>query len=799
MASLRGDRMAFGGPGNPPRWARGDKDGIGTAYSGSSLLWYTVWNGIVTEIFYPNADRPQTRDLQYLFTDGETFFHQETRFLQTKIETIGGGLGYRVTGFDPEKRYSYTKDIISNPHLPCLLQRTHVQPTPEMQKKLKVYALLAPHLEVGGWGNNGYVYKVLDRTMLVAERKGTWLAMAASQPFSRASVGYVGTSDGWTDLAYGFQMDWEFDQARDGNIALTGEIDLSQDLDFTLGVAFGSSLHRAMTTLMQSLAEPFESQFQRFEEQWKRVDRARISLDAFSGDGGKLYQASYRLLLAHEDKTFQGALVASLSIPWGHAKSDKEGEGGYHLVWTRDMVQCAMGLLAAGNTATPLRALIYLAATQNQDGSVGQNFWLDGNAFWSGTQLDEVAFPILLAHRLQEEGALKDLDPYPMATRAAGFLLRHGPVTQQERWEEVGGYSPSSIAAVIAALVCTADFARQRGELDTAIFLEEYADWLEHNIEKWMVTRAGTLVPGISTHYVRVTPALLGDFLPDEGVEEKRVNLTSRHPGEQFAYLARDIVDVGFLELVRYGIRPPDDPIVIDSLKVIDAMVKLDLPSGPFWHRYNHDNYGEQEDGSPYEGFGRGRAWPLLTGERGHYELAAGHDTAEHVRAMEGSASPTHLIPEQIWDGEDLPKLHLQRGRATGSAMPLLWAHAEYIKLLRSRQEGRVFDRILCVANRYLENRPMFGNIQFWSFNSPARTVKQGHKVRITAFADFRLHWSVDNWHTIRDSKSAGTKFGVYFVDLADPKANLAPVRFTFFWTESAKWEGRDFEIAVIP
>lgn len=802
MANIRGNRRAFGGPGNPPRWARADKNGIGTAYSASSLLWYTVWNGIVTEIYYPNADRPQTRDLQYLFTDGETFFHQETRYLETKIETIGGGLGYRVAGSDPEGRYTYTKDIISNPHLPCLLQRTQVHAPPEMRKKLKLYALLAPHLEVAGWGNNGYVVDVLGRWVLVAERKGTWLAMAASEPFSKASVGYVGTSDGWTDLADGFQMHWEFDQATDGNIALTGEIDLANTREFTLGLAFGSSLHRAMTTLMQSLAEPFESQFRRFEEQWKRADRTRRALDAFSCDGGKLYQASYRLLLAHEDKTFQGAMVASLSIPWGQAKSDQEGEGGYHLVWTRDMVQCALGLLAAGNTQTPLRALIYLATTQSHDGSVGQNFWLDGKAFWPGTQLDEVAFPILLAYRLHAEGALENFDAYPMMMRAAGFLLRQGPVTQQERWEECGGYSPSTTAAVIAALVCTADFARQRGEVDTAVFLEEYADWLEHNIENWMVTREGTLAPGISTHYVRLTPAKPGDFLPDEGVGDQRIWLTSRHAGEQADYPARDIVDAGFLELVRYGIRRPDDPIVMDSLKVIDASVKLDLPSGSYWHRYNYDNYGEREDGAPYEGFGRGRAWPLLTGERGHYELAAGHDSTGHVRAMEAAASPTQMIPEQVWDSEDLPELHLRKGRATGSAMPLLWAHAEYIKLLRSRQEGKVYDRIPCVANRYLENRPPYPNIQFWSFDSPARTVRQGHKVRITAFAKFRLRWSEDGWETVNDLDSGGTKLGVCFVDLAVPESaagNPIALRFTFFWTESEKWEGRDFAILVNP
>jgi glucoamylase len=801
MASFRGDRMAFGAPGNPPRWARADKDGIGTAYSASSLLWYTVWNGIVTEMYYPNADRPQTRDLQYLFSDNETFFHQETRYLKTAIEPIGGGLGYRVSGSDPESRYRYTKEIISNPHLPCLLQRTHVDATPEMLKKLKLYALLAPHLEVGGWRNNGYVFEVLGRTGLAAERDGTWLVMGASVPFSRASVGYVGESDGWTDLANGFRMDWEFDRALDGNIALMGEIDLAATQDFTLGVAFGSSLHAAITTLLQSLVEPFKSQYERFEKQWKRVESSRRPLETFSGDDGKLYQASHRLLLAHEDKTFQGALVASLSIPWGQVKSDQEGEGGYHLVWTRDMVQSALGLLAAGNTQTPLRALIYLAASQHPDGSVGQNFWLEGKAFWTGIQLDEVSFPILLAHRLQAEGALQNFDPYRMAARAAGFLLRNGPVTQQERWEEGGGYSPSTMAAVIAALLCTADFARQRGDVDTAVFLEQYADWLEHNIETWMVTREGTLVPGVSTHYVRLNPACPGDFLPDDGVGEKLINVASQASGEQADFPARDIVDAGFLELVRYGIRRADDPIITDSLKVVDAILKVDLPSGPFWHRYNHDGYGERMDGEPYEGSGRGRVWPLLTGERGHYELAAGRDITQYVRAMEGASSPTQLIPEQIWDEEDRPEQHLLKGRATGSAMPLLWAHAEYIKLLRSRQEGKVYDLIPCVANRYLEHRPSYPNIQFWSFRSPAKTVQRGHTLRITALVDFRLRWSLDNWQSINDRDSTGTSLGLSYVDLhVNASAeNHVPARFTFFWVGSGTWEGVDFEVTVNP
>jgi glucoamylase len=633
----------------------------------------------------------------------------------------------------------------------------------------------------------------------VAEREGTWLAMAASHPFSRASVGYAGRSDGWTDLADGLQMDWEFDQATNGNIALTGEIDLSQTQEFILGVAFGNSLHRATTTRVQSLAEPFDAQFRRFEEQWKRVDHSRRALESFSGDGGKLYHASHRLLLAHEDKTFQGAMVASLAIPWGQAKSDKDGEGGYHLVWTRDMVQSALGLLAAGNVETPLRALIYLAMSQAEDGSFAQNFWLDGTAFWSGIQLDEVALPILLAHRLQSEGALRGLDPYLSVSRAAGYLIAQGPVTQQDRWEEHSGYSPSTIASEIAALICAADFARQRADDETATFLEQYADWLEHNIETWMVTRNGSLVAGVSTHYVRVNPARPGDFLPDDGPTDKMVTLTSRPPGERAEFPAQEIVDAGFLELVRYGIRHPSDPIVIDTLKVVDATLKVELAWGPCWRRYNQDGYGERADGGPYEGFGQGRAWPLLTGERAHYELAAGHDVAEYVRAMEGSASPTYLIPEQVWDEEDRPPLHLHKGRATGAAMPLLWAHAEYTKFLRSRQERKAYDLIPCVAKRYLGERAPYTNIQVWSFKCPAKTVQRGDKLRIMALTDFRLRWSLDNWQTVNDSNSTRTKLGLCYLDLdiATAGTNLARVRFTFLWTGPRVWEGKDFEVGV--
>ena len=710
---------------------------------------------------------------------------------------MGEGLAYRVTGSDPENRYRYVKEIIADPHLPCLLQRTRVEGSPEVLQKLKIYALLAPHLDIAGGGNSGYVMRAINREILVAERNGCWLAMMANRPFNRVSVGYVGQSDGWTDLADGFRMDWEFDCATNGNVALIGEIDLAETQEFTLGVAFGDSLHSAMTALFQSVVEPFDEQAARFEEQWKRTDRTRRPLENFSFDEGRLYRTSYRLLLAHEDKTFPGAMVASMAIPWGDAKSDEAGQAGYHLVWTRDMVQSALALVAAGNTETPFRALVYLATNQQADGGFAQNFWIRGEPFWTGIQLDEVSFPILLAHRLKAEGALRQIRPLAVVMRGAAYLIQHGPVSQQERWEELSGYSPSTLAAEIAALICAADFAHENDDEESAVFFEQYADWIEHNLENWTVTREGSLVEGVSEYFVRVNPACAGDYLPENGVHDETVHLTSRYPNEQAYFPARDIVDGGFLELVRYGVRRPDDPIILNTVKVIDAMLEVDLPAGKCWKRYNNDGYGQRDGGDHYDSYGRGRPWPLLTGERGHYEVAAGRDPADYVRWMEGLATTTRMLPEQVWDEDDIPEKGLRKGGPTGSAAPLLWAHAEYIKLLRSRADGQVFDRIPSVANRYSGEHPPYANLHFWSFACPARSVGRGQKLRIIADAQFRLRWSGDNWQNTSDPDASATKFGIFYADL-EAGSDTRSLRFTFFWPEAARWEGKDFEVTVV-
>lgn len=785
--------FAPGGPGIEPRWTRGTKIAVGTAYSTSSRVWYTLDPGCVTEVYYPTIDTPQIRDLQFLFTDGETFFHDERRNFTCEIDCVSeAALGFQITNYEKEGRYKVHRTILGDPYQNCLLIHTRVEAPPELLAKLKMYVLCAPHLEIGGWNNNGYVVQVGRYKYLAAHKGNTWLALAATAPFTELSCGYVGVNDGWTDLADNYRLDSQYAAALDGNIALTGGLDLSHGHEFTVGLAFGATQHDALTTLAQSLSVPFEETRQSFIHQWDRTSK-RFSLAANSHKP-TLFERSVNLLLAHEDKTYTGAMIASLSIPWGNEKSDEE-LGGYHLVWTRDLVKSVTGLLAVGDTRTPLRSLIYLAVTQRPDGGFYQNFWLDGRPHWRGIQLDEVAFPILLAWQLWKRNALGNFHPFEMVRRAAGFLIREGPITPQDRWEESSGYSPSTLAVHIAALICAAEFFDHHRDHNTAAFIRDYADFLESHIEHWTVTTEGTLVPEIPRHYIRINPAIAIDCV-DEDPNHGTLALANQSPGARCEFPAKEIVDPGFLELVRYGVRSAHDPVIQDSLRVVDAALKVETPFGPSWRRYNHDGYGQRDDGSSFNGWGTGRPWPLLTGERGHYEVAAGHDPEPYLRALENFAEGMGLIPEQIWDAPDVPARFLRFGGSTGAAQPLLWAHSEYVKLHRSIADGKVFDLIDPVYDRYVGGNGTRKPIEVWKFNHQAQTVPAGTLLRIQANSSFLLHWTTNEWAHATDLRSETTGVGIDYVDVPLP-TNQIILKFTFFWFEENRWEGKDYAVEV--
>jgi glucoamylase len=507
------------------------------------------------------------------------------------------------------------------------------------------------------------------------------------------------------------------------------------------------------------------------------------------------------VVLTHEDKTFSGAFIASASIPWGASKGDDD-LGGYHLVWTRDMVQSATALLALGQSATALRALVYLACTQHPDGSFAQNFWIDGTPYWRGIQLDEVAFPIILAWRLWKANALEAFRVIPFVENAAGFLVRYAPITQQERWEEIAGYSPSTLAAVVAGLLCAADLARGHMAPELGEFLETYADWIEMHLDEWTTTDDGILLPEVKRHYIRIRPPSEGEPFHNPNIPPGHVVLANREPGEKTDFEARAIIDAGFLELVRYGIRRADDPLIVDSLKVVDHVLKIETPNGTCWRRYNHDGYGQRKDGGPFLGWGQGRAWPLLGGERSHYELAAGHDVKPFIKALEQFSSKGGMLPEQVWDYEDFPEQGMYKGQSAGSAQPLVWAHAEYIKLLRSAVDGKVFDCIPVVAERYAvapDERSFHCNIEIFQTSRPVTQIVAGRTLRVVDTVRFRLLYTTDNWASSVTYQSHPVGYAGSFSDIATTPGQSGKIIFTFYWPDQDKWLGRNFEVEVVP
>ena len=789
--------VAFGAPGIEPRWTSSAKEGVGTAYHTSCRLWFTLSHGILNEIYYPHVDQPNTRDFQFLISDGETFCHEEKRDLDHLIEYPARDcLFYRLTNSEPRGRYRVIKDVLTDPHLSVLLVHTKLEVFDEsLQGKLRLYALLAPHIAGRGAGNSGWCSEIGAVKLIHAQRENVHLIMACSTGFSRRSVGYVGFSDGWQDLMHNFKMDWEFQEAIDGNIAATGEVNLVDDGEFTIAVAFGRSYQSAATKLFQSMAEPFESHRQDFIRQWQRaVVNPEFDFSTDTSDGGGMYRLSRCVLLAHEDKVFQGAIVASMSIPWGETKGDTD-LGGYHLVWTRDLVQSASALLATGQASTPLRALIWLAAIQRPDGSFPQNSWIDGTAYWSGLQLDQVALPILLAWRLHKHDALGLFNPRVMIVRAAARLILQGPVTTQDRWEENAGYSPSTLATVIAGLASAAEWAKEFGKMDVADFIFAYADWLAAHVDEWTVTTKGELVEGFPRHYIRINPT--DPNTPDPHADPNTAIIQIANGGG--LHPARNIVGGDFLLLVRFGIRDANDPLVRDSIEVIDRVLKYDLPQGPGWRRYNHDGYGQKDDGSAFDGTGVGRCWPILTGGRGHYDLAAGHDPKPFIKAMEDFANEGGMLTEQLWDGPDLPDRHMKRGCPTGAAMPLCWSHSEYVSLVRSRHDGVCFARVEPAFQRYVLD-PVQSHYEIWSLRHPLRSVSHGKIFRIILAAEATIVWSIDDWARRNESHTTNRdELNLWYADFATAEWPQGSVlAFTVFWKRDQRWEDRNWQVSLL-
>jgi glucoamylase len=697
-------------------------------------------------------------------------------------------------------RYRLDKDVLTDPSTDVVLQRVRFAALAGTVDDYRLYVLVAPHLNNHGAGNTAWIGDYKGVPVLYAQRDGHALALASSVPWLSRSVGFVGYSDGWQQLRSGGRIVTQYERAENGNVAMTGEIDLAASDTFVLALGFGTSPAEAGQHAVNSLITGFEAIQDDYVSSWQQWHRKRKAPRVADADFRSLVEFSAAVLRVHESKSFRGGVIASLSVPWGFNKSDDD-LGGYHLVWPRDLVETAGGFLAAGAHDDARRVLRFLRVTQDADGHWCQNMWLDGSPYWTGIQMDETALPILLVDLAARAGALpaRDLTQYwPMMRRAAGFIVRNGPVSPQDRWEEDPGYSPFTLAAEIAALLVAAEAADANGERDVGRYLRDTADTWYACLDDWIYVKDTDLARqcGVDGYYVRVAAPDDSDAAsPKDGF----VPIKNRPPSEGRVRSA-STVSPDALALVRFGLRAADDPRITNTIVVIDALLKVDTPNGPAWRRYNGDGYGEHEDGRPFDGTGIGRPWPLLTGERAHYELAAGRsDRADELaRAMRAFAGENQLVPEQIWDADDIPDRELFRGGASGSARPLVWAHAEYIKLCRSIQDGTVFDRAPQTVARYVTGAVPATRFAVWRFNNKIRTMPAGSILRIETLAPALVHAGLDGWSRIHDVEAVDTGLGVWVADVDTAALTIRHhIDFTFYWPGAGRWEGVDFQVVT--
>jgi glucoamylase len=675
------NRLAPGAPGRDAQWPSAAKNGFGTSNTLASKVWFTLNNGVMTEAFYPRLDVPNTQTLQ-LVVCTTVECHTEADYMDHEIRVLGSALSFQQINKAKNGAYTVTKTYTTDPQRATILIRVSVTTGSGAAGEIGgVYVFYDPSLNNSGMHDTGW----RKGNVLLASDQHVASALVSSNGFEEISNGYLGTSDGLVQLKRDRALTEKYDRAENGNVVQVARI--RRPKAFTLALAFGKSTHEALANARASLAKGFTRTRREYEAGWhaylKHLRRVEPK-----------YQAQFRVaavvLKALEDKTYRGAMIASPSIPWGGGPNANEPTvSGYHAVWSRDLYHVGTAFAAIGDHASANRALNYLfKAQQKTDGSFPQNSWVDGRPIGGGLQMDEVAFPLILANQLNRHDRktwLRHIKP------AADFILRKGPYTEQERWEEKPGYSPSTIAAQIAGLVCAARIAVLNQDQRSARDYLNKADEWAAEVERWTATATGPHANG--TYYLRITR----NSDPNDGA---KIEINSGGG----TYDEREIVDAGFLELVRLGVRPVDDPLIVRSLAVVDRLIKVETPGGSGWYRYNHDAYGETADGGNYDGrTGVGRLWTLLTGERGEYDVARGDTVKARNRldAMMAFANDGMMIPEQVWDRRETPAPQFRFGEGTGSATPLAWSMAQFIRLAINLRIGHNAETPAAVRVRY--------------------------------------------------------------------------------------------------
>jgi glucoamylase len=695
-------QTAPGGPGTRAVWTEADKDGYGTAVATASKVWHTLDDGRLTEVFYPDLGTPSVRTLDFVVSDGKKFVQRDGEARNRTIQLLDArSLTYQQVNEEP-RRYRITKTYVTDTARNVLLADVRFESL--TRRALALYALYDPGLGNDGMDDSG----TTSGDALLATDSGSPVASAlvGSPAFVRSSNGYLGTSDGWQDLQDG-QLDATYSSAPNGNLVQTAQTPLtgltgSQQL--TLALGFGSATDQALGAAQASLSAGFGAARSAYDSGWHAYLTGLKGVPSSASGEGALYNVSVMTLAAHEDKTHRGGYIASPTMPWVWGTGLEDPSGAYHLVWSRDLYQIATALIAAGDRDGADRAVDYLFHTQQKsDGSFPQNSTVDGTPHWGNLQLDEVALPIVLAWQL---GRTDSTLYYDHIKKAADFVVQNGPFTPQERWENQSGYSPGTIASEIAGLVCAADIARRNGDTASASLYEGKADDWQKRVEGWTATNNGPYSP--RPYYLRLTK----DGRPNSGTA---YNIGDSGPTVD----QRKVVDPSYLELVRLGVKSADDPVILNTVGVVDQQLASGSASGRyFWHRFNFDGYGEKKDGSLWDiGFPAnptevwannvtiGRNWPIFGGERGEYELLRGDSAGARSRLghMASAANDGHMLPEQVW-APDFPPAGgagFPVGEGTFSATPLAWSHAQFVRLAWSIDAGHPVERPSIVAARY--------------------------------------------------------------------------------------------------
>ncbi len=684
--------------GKDAKWESAGKQGVGTAFGLQSKIWFTLQGGSLTEVFYPTADNANVQYLQFVVVNPKTKKVETERDDAThKIKfTDTNSLSFEQTNATKnwEIRKSYAIDVERNSLL------IDVQFSPK-NKNLELYVFYNPSLKNSGMKDTAWT----ETDTLLTNEAEVFSALKISGGFAESTNGFFGVSDGLEQLKQFGKIKDFAPRIENGNVTQLAKI--QNPNYFTVVLSFGKTATEASSAAKLSLKKGFSNAQKEYQNEWREYVRKLPQVEV-------KYQTQFNyaamVLKASEDKTFRGGNVASLSKPWITGTAANEANvGGYHLVWSRDLYQAATAYIALGDKDSAVRALDYLFdVQQRKDGSYPQISWLDGRTLGDSIQMDEVSYPLILAYQLgqnSKEIYLKNIKP------TADYIVKTGPKTQQERWEEKPGYSPATIAAEIAGLVCAADIAQKNGDENAAkIYLTTADDWAK-NVEKWTATTTGKY--GDGNYYLRLTK----NGTPDAG---ERIELNNNAG----IFQENEIVDAGFLELVRLGIKSPNDSLIVKSLKVVDEVLKVNTPNGEGFYRYNHDGYGEMADGRPWNWdlkyTGKGHLWALLSGERGQFEIAeCGMRNADlrtldsrlktqdclskaktRLDAMLNFANEGLMIPEQIWD-EPTTSKNLKFGEGAGSATPLAWSMAQFIRLAVNLQKGKNLDTPEIVARRY--------------------------------------------------------------------------------------------------